>query len=196
MSQSPAPGHNGPLRRPDEVEQLLANAQLRDELEPFLDDSIMGLNLDEVPTRVENEYLRSMLAWERAPVLPISRWFEPELRPPHPDSLDDAQLHDALWDAVQKLYDKRIVLDFTDHLSDRQLYTLIYRDILPSYEKCIEEASHYLHWDCADAGGDSEIWLRYYASEEERDNWQETCGDYLPPSEPPPYPRDLPRQPL
>lgn len=196
MSQLPAPGHDDSLRHPDEVEQLLVNAQLRDELEPFLDDSIMHLNLDEVPTKVENEYLRSMLAWERAPVLPISQWFDPELRIPAPESLDDARLHDVLWDTVQKLYDQRIVLDFTDHLSDRQLYTLIYRDILPAYEKRIEQASHYLHWDCADAGGDAEIWLRYYASDEERRTWAETFDDLPPPPEPPPYPRNLPRQPL
>lgn len=196
MSQSPLPEHDDPLRRPEEVEQLLVNAQLRDELEPFLDDSITGLNLEEVPTRVENEYLRSMLAWERAPVLPIAKWFEPELRLAAPDALDDEQLHDALWDTVQKLYDERIVLDFTDHLTDRQLYTLIYRDILPAYEKRIEESQHYLHWDCADAGGDSDVWLRYYASEEERQHWAESTDEFLPPPEPLPFPRNLPKQPL
>lgn len=196
MSQSPLPGHHGPLRSPDEVEQLLVNAQLRDELEPFLDDSITGLNLEDVPTKVENEYLRSMLAWERAPMLPISRWFEPELHLPAPDTLDDEQLHERLWDTVQKLYDQRIVLEFTDHLSDRQLYTLIYRDILPAYEKRIEESQHYLHWDCADAGGDTEVWLRYYASDEDRQTWAETTDGELPLSEEPPYPRDLPRRPL
>jgi hypothetical protein len=128
--------------------------------------------------------------------LPISQWFDPELRIPAPESLDDARLHDMLWDSVQKLYDRRIVLDFTDHLSDRQLYTLIYRDILPAYEKRIEQASHYLHWDCADTGGDTEIWLRYYASDEERRNWAESCSDDLPDPEAPPFPRNLPRQPL
>lgn len=175
---------------------MLRNAQLRDELEPFLDDSISQLNVGELPTRVENEYLASMLAWERAPVLPIGEWFEPKLELPRPDALNDEQLHDLLWDTIQRLYDKRIVLDFTDHLSDRQLYCLIYRDILSSPEKKLERSDNYLHWDCADAGGDPEVWLRYYASEEDRRGWKESGSGPLPPVAPLPFPRQLPRRPL
>ena len=181
---------------PDEVDHLLRNAELRDELEPYLDESIYRVNEAELPTPVENEFLASMLAWERAPVLCISKWFEPELVLPHPNGLADDELHEVLWDAIQKLYDQRIVLDFTDHLTDRQLYRLIYCDILPSREKKIDSSHHYLHWDCTGSNGDAEVWLRYYASEEERLDWYEAHHDSLPPSEAPPYPRQLPRQPL
>ena len=55
----------------DEVEELLRNAQLRDELEPFYDESISRVNVRHLSLSVENEFLASMLAWERAPVLPI-----------------------------------------------------------------------------------------------------------------------------
>ncbi len=185
-----------PISPSDDVDQLLRNAQLRDELEPFLDDSISHLNVGELPTSVENEYLASMLAWERAPVLPICEWFEPTLVLPRPETLTEEQLHDTLWDTIQKLYDKRVVLDFTDHLSDRQLYCVIFRDILPSPEKKIDRSDNYLHWDCADAGGDPEVWLRYYASEEDRRGWIESGEGPLPPSAPPPFPRKLPRRPL
>jgi hypothetical protein len=185
-----------PLSRSDEVDHLLRNAQLRDELEPFLDDSISQLNVGELPTRVENEYLASMLAWERAPVLPICEWFEPTLALPRPETLTDEQLHDILWDTIQKLYDHHVVLDFTDHLSDRQLYCVIFRDILPSPEKKLNRADNYLHWDCANAGGDPDVWLRYYASEEDRRGWQESGEGPLPPTAPPPFPRKLPRKPL
>ena len=118
MSTAPKP-------QPDEVEHLLRNAQLRDELEPYFDESIVRVNVAEVPTPVENEFLASMLAWERAPVLPISEWFEPKLTLPPPETLSDGELHDLLWQTIHKLFAKRIVLDFTDHLSDRALYCLI-----------------------------------------------------------------------
>ena len=62
---------------PDEVEHLLRNAQLRDELEPLYDESIDRVNPTVMTTRTENEFLESMLEWERAPILPISQWFEP-----------------------------------------------------------------------------------------------------------------------
>lgn len=180
----------------DDVDQLLLNAQLRDELEPFVDDSITTLAGRALPTPIENEYLASMLAWERAPMLPISRWFEPELVLPHPRQLGDEQLHEVLWQTIRSLYAQRIVLDFTDHLSDRELYGLIYRDILPAHEKKIDNRHHYLHWDCADMGSDAETWLRFYATDEERALWADSSSEPLPPHEVPPYRRQLPRQPL
>ena len=179
----------------DEVEHLLRNAQLRDQLEPFFDESIEFVNRRELPTPVENELLASMLAWERAPVLEISKWFSPELTLVHPDQLDDATLHDRLCTTIDLLYEKRIVLDFTDHLTDRQLYTLIYRDILPSPEKKIDNSSTYLHWDCSEAGGDETVWLRFYASDADREAWAEEMHGTPPPKELPPYPRMLPREP-
>ena len=178
--------------RRDEVEQLLLNAKLRDELEPFLDEAVDPANTCHMPTHLENEYLASMLEWERAPVLPISRWFQPELvLPPH-DELDDATVHDFLWEAIEALHDQQIVLDFTDHLSDRELYCLIARDILPSLEKKLKRANTFLHWQCIDLSRDPELWLRYYATPDERESWQAEFGARLPECATPPYPRKMP----
>jgi hypothetical protein len=186
------------VQRPnsDEVEHLLRNAQLRDEMEPYLDEAVLHLNHDEVPTPVENEFLASMLAWEKAPILPISQWFDPEMKLPPPDRLDERELSKLLTETIEKLFDNRIVLDFTDHLSDLELYRLIWRDILPSPEKKIENSSSYLHWDCSDASGDADLWLRYYATPEEREQWADDFGRELPQHEEPPHPRELPRAPF
>ena len=171
------------------------NARLRDELEPFLDESVDLLNIQRLSTPRENEFLASMLAWERAPVLPISQWFSPELTLPHPDTLDELTLHEVLWETLHKLCGQRIVLDFTDHLSNRQLYCLIYRDILPSAEKKIDLPKNYLHWHCLDDEDESETWLRFYASEDERQSWAADSDQELPPAEPLPFPRKMPRRP-
>jgi len=182
-----------PRPQPDEVDQLLRNAELRDELERYFDESISSVNVRQFTLAAENEFLAAMLAWEQAPVLSIGRWFEPELRPPRPDVLGDNDLHEILWDVIRKFYQKRIVLDFTDHLCDRELYRLIYRDILPAREKKIDWPNNYLHWDCT--GSDPEVWLQYYASEEERADWAETYRQPLPPRLPRPYKRRLPHEP-
>jgi hypothetical protein len=179
----------------DEVDQLLLNARLRDELEPFLDESVHILDCRRLPTPEENEFLAQMLAWERAPVLPIGRWFEPELVLPSPDRLTDQQLSELLSETLGRLYDQRIVVDFTEHLSDRQLYTLIIRDILPSHEKKIDLPRNYLHWHCLDMDSTPEVWLAYYASEEEREAWAEETGQPLPDQSQPPHPRKMPRRP-
>jgi hypothetical protein len=179
----------------NDVDELLRNAELRNELEPYYDESISRVNVQHVSLRFENEYLASMLAWETAPVLPIYRWFEPELRLPRPDMLEEDNLKSILYQTIEKLYEKRIVLDFTDHLSDRRLYTLIYCDILPSREKKLDLGNNYLHWDCSHAGGDPEVWLRYYATEDERAGWAETYRQPLPDRDVPAHPRKLPRDP-
>ena len=177
-----------------DVDELLRNAELRNELEPFYDESISRINVQHWPLSVENDFLAAMLAWEQAPVLPIYRWFDPELRPPRPGMLNDADLHDILWDVIFSLHEKRLILDFTDHLNDRQLYCLIYRDILPAREKKIDTGRNFLHWDCTGISGDTETWLRYYATDEERDAWSEAYRQPLPERANPPYRRDLPRE--
>ena len=179
-----------------EVDEILRNVELRNELEPYYDESITRVNVHHQPLRFENEYLASMLAWETAPILPIYRWFEPELRLPRPDVLNDEKLAAILADVIEKLYEKKIVLDFTDHLSDRELYKLIYRDILPSREKHIEQRNSFLHWDCSHADGDPNIWLRYYASDEDRQCWTDTYHQPLPPRTIPPFQRNLPQHPF
>ena len=194
-SESPRPMPSPRRPKSDEVDELLRNAELRDELERYFDESITRVNVQHFSLAAENEFLASMLAWEQAAVLPVYRWYDPELRPPRPESLQDGTLGPILNEVIDKLFLKRIVLDFTDHLSDRELYTLIYRDILPAREKYLDFPKNYLHWDCTDSSGDPEVWLKYYATEEEREDWAETYGLPLPPVAPLPYPRDLPQEP-
>ncbi len=172
----------------DEVDLMLANARLRDELEPYRDESIDD-SIRRMPLRAENEYLASMLAWERAPALPIASWFSPPLELPTPDSLDDAALERTLRQTIERLYSRRVVLRFTDHLSDRDLYKIIYRDILPCCEKKVDIPGKNLEWHCVE---DNETWLRYYASPIERRRFQEERDVDLPQSETPRFKRNLP----
>ena len=181
-------------RNANEVDQLMLNARLRDELEPFLDESVELVNVRNKPTAFENEYLASMLAWERAPALPIAQWFSPPLQPEAPEALSNDAIHERLWRLIHHLYDKRIVLDYTDHLTDYELYCLIIRDILPSHEKKLDLSNTYLHWHCLDPSEDPETWLRYYASVEERDAWANEHGVEPPAAETAPYRRRMPRR--
>jgi hypothetical protein len=133
--------------------------------------------------------------------LPIAEWFDPPLSLPLPDTFSDdavgnGDLHTLLWDTIYRLFEKRIVLDFTDHLTDRELYQLIFRDILPSEEKNLDSTESYLHWDCVDASRHPHIWLCYYATEEEREEWVREHNELAPGKKTPPHCRQLPRRPL
>ncbi len=176
----------------DEVELLLANARLRDELEPYIDESVSLVHFRQMNLIEENSFLESMLAWERAPALPISCWALPELVLPRPSTVDDDVLDTLLADAIDRLFSVRVVLEMTDHLSNRELYTLIYRDILPACEKKVDLPGNFLCWRCVDES-DHETWLTYYASESERLQWLQTNSGPLPEAKDLPYPRKLPR---
>ncbi|MEM1226349.1 MAG: hypothetical protein AAGJ40_11670 [Planctomycetota bacterium] len=178
----------------DEVELMLANARLRDELEPYRDESIDSTATSRMPLQQENEYLESILAWERAPAIPIAQWFEPELVLPASDELTDQQLGVQLHGVIEKLFSQGIVLSYTDHLSDRQLYHVIARDILPCCEKKLEPTRlgaprKTLQWRCVE---DNETWLAYYADPVERRRFQEEFEVELPAVKEPLYQRKLP----
>lgn len=182
MSKSPS----------DEVDEMVRNAELRTELERYYDDSIAQMDFQHIPLAKENQYLEMMLAWEMAPILPIAEWFNPPLRPRRPAGMSEEELRAELWNLIHLLYEKKIVLDFTDHLSDEELYLLICCDILSSREKNLPNREGYLHWDCANVSASQSAWLMYYAMDEEREAWEEMNQEAAPPKRIPPYPRDLP----
>lgn len=177
-------------QRTDEVDLLIANARLRDELEPYRDEAVDTTAAGRMTLAEENKYLASILAWERAPALPIAQWFDPPLRIPAPDQLDEEQLSLILKQTVERLYSQRIVLTCTDHLSNRQLYSVIYRDILPCCEKMLPCRGDVLEWRCVD---DEETWLTFYADAVERRRFQEEHCIELPPRQRPRFQRRLPR---
>jgi len=177
------------------VDEVIQNMELMTELEPYEDESIQCIDVHHWTIRDINEYLKAMLDWEKAPVLPIRNWFNPPLVPASPAQLNDEELSAALKWLTDRLYEKKIVLDYTDHLSDRALYKLIVNRILPMSEKLIPFPRYCRHWDCSYEGTErdhQEIWLTYYASDEERDAWEEMHDGIIPPKRLPLYPRDLP----
>ena len=124
--------------RDGEVEELLRNAELRDELEPFYDESISRVNVQHWPLAARERIPRLDAGLGTGPGaadLPLVR---AGIAAAAARRAQRRVLHEILWDVIHKLYEKRIVLDFTDHLTDRELYCLIYRDILPSREKKID----------------------------------------------------------
>jgi hypothetical protein len=113
---------------------------------------------------------------------------------PPPDKLDDRQLHAKLWEVIHGLARLRTFLTSTNHLSDRQLYGLLWGDLLRhEVENLPSDAGWTCHLDILGGCSDEDLQLRlkYYADEADREIWQmEFPDDRIPPHEDPPYDRD------
>jgi hypothetical protein len=110
---------------------------------------------------------------------------------PEPDDLDDAALHLALWRTIEALADLGVYLHWTDHLSDRDLYIRLVRELLPEEMPALDDDEN-MSWHIDVLGSDKfELYLKYYADEEARESWRmEFPEDPIPARDTKPYDRD------
>ncbi len=113
-----------------------------------------------------------------------------------PSEMDDRQLPGRLWELLYAAAARRFFFCSTDHLSDRDFYTLIWEhwldkptaDIPPEAET---NTTSIISEFNARGMTHEEIWLRYYADEDDERLWHSTDPDFVfPPHEDPPYDRD------
>jgi hypothetical protein len=111
-----------------------------------------------------------------------------------PTGIDTFQLSGRLWEFIYALAGCRMWLHHTNHLSDRELYTWLH-DVFfnqPAADIPIEAQVDWLV-DPTDFGnGDfPNAWLRYYASEADREDWATHFpADAMPLHVNPPFDRD------
>jgi hypothetical protein len=113
---------------------------------------------------------------------------------PDPDSLTDEALHGALWTIIETLGRMHVHLDHTDHLSDRELYTRLWGELLPEEMPALDCDDDSV-WHVDILGGCSEediaLHLKNYADDATRQHWRSSFPDYdLPDHADPPYDRD------
>src|ERR1035437_2105238 len=113
-----------------------------------------------------------------------------------PSALDDRQLPGRLWEWLYAAAARRFFFCSTDHLSDRELYTLLWErwldeptaDIPPEAET---NTTTIISEFNARGMTHEEIYLRYYADEADLALWHSTEPEVVfPPHEDPPYDRD------
>jgi hypothetical protein len=121
-----------------------------------------------------------------------------------PDALTDRQLPGRLWELLYAAAARRFFFHFTDHLSDSELYRLLWEQWLdePATDIPLEAETNTNVPVCdfpARGMSAEEIDLRYYADAADVEHWRTTePGFSPPPHEDPPYDRDrfLPTAPI
>ncbi len=111
---------------------------------------------------------------------------------PHPDTVPEAAMSTTLWAVIRGLADLRVFLDETDHLSDRELYVLLWNDVLREEVPMLPNGAHDV-WrvDLPGDDPDSRVYLKFYADEDMRTQWRKQFPYYeMPAHQDPPYDRD------
>jgi hypothetical protein len=149
----------------------------------------------EVPEEVEEGFWKHVVDYEEAPWTTNFQQLEKAgVSLPPPDSLNDEELTEKLWEIIQKLALLHVFISQTDHLSDRELYTHLWTNSLREETKAMPMVAGSA-WHIELLGSyseeDMQLFLKYYADGGFRRQWHKDWPeDPIPKHEDPPYDRD------
>jgi hypothetical protein len=184
----------------DEPNQEERIARLRQEVEKRGGST---MSLESMPPDMEEEFLRHVLEYENAEPISLLRLLENSgMHVPSPDQFDDDSLTIKLKEIIERMASLGAYVLHTNHLSDRALYEYLYHDGLREEAVLFPENASYAYMiDLTGSGSeeDNQIFLKYYADENYRQQWaSDWPDDNIPDQEDPPFDRDrfLPRSPI
>jgi hypothetical protein len=147
------------------------------------------------PDDLEGQFLDYVAAFESEVPKDLSVLLpEAGVALPPPDELSDSELSAKLWEVINMLSLLGTFLHNTNHLSDRELYTDLWAEIL--HEPMVlmpGNAAFACHIDMVGSGSEehNNLYMKYYADEKTRRRWlRDWPDDVLPDPEKPPYDRD------
>ena len=167
--------------------------QLKKELETLAGGKFHSWTSEKMPAEMEERFLKDVLAFETAPMTTnFDQLVAAGVALPNPDDVPEADIHSTLWGVIHGLAELGVFLDQTDHLNDRELYSVLWKDVLREEVPMLPKDSQG-SWHVDLPGGDPESrqYLKFYADDDFRKNWQEEFPDYeMPAHEDPPHDRD------
>lgn len=143
-----------------------------------------------------DSFWKSVIAFESAPhTTHLAQLERAGHQLPDPASLSDGQLTEKLWEVINGLAGLRVYLRHTNHLSDRELYELLWWDLLR--QETVDTTNlPGTRCNLDILGGRDQaqrfVYLKYYADEQERRFFSEQYPDSeLPDHLDPPFERDM-----
>lgn len=166
--------------------------RLKAEAAAAADGRMVAYESDGLTPDVQEQFWRNVVAFETAGRTDLTKELNAiGVKLLEPDDLDDVALRKALWSIIEGLGRLRVFLEQTDHLSDRELYTQLLRELLPEEMPALDVDENSA-WHIDVLGYDKpELYLKYYADEKTRESWRiDFPDDPIPPREDPPHHRD------
>lgn len=169
--------------------------ELKQKASDLTNGELVMRQYEELPPGLAERFWENVVAYESAPWTTHFQQLEQAgVELPAPETMIDEQVTAKLGEMFDRLAGLRVFVSSTNHLSDRELYTILWSDVLREATKEIlyDEFSAW-HIDLLGSGSDEDTfqYLKYYADEKYRQDWLRSFPGYkMPTREKPPYNRD------
>jgi hypothetical protein len=169
--------------------------ELQRRAEEFVGGELSFFESEEMSQELREQFWDSVVAFEKTEwITSFDLLVQGGMELPAPEELADSQLTAKLWEVIRGLAMLRMFLYNTDHLSDRELYEKLWHEVLREENPVMPvNENSACHIDLVSSGSeeDNELYLRYYADEEDRQLWaKDWPNDVMPKHEAPSYDRD------
>jgi len=147
------------------------------------------------PPDLAEQFWSNVLAYESADETTHFRQLTAQgIDLPAPADLTDEELTRKLWEVIHALARLNVFMSQTDHWNDGELYEHLWHHTLHELTMDLPPNSGWIHHiDFLSTGSDEDnhLYLRYYADDEWREQWQRDFpGEERPHHVDPPYNRD------
>ena len=175
------------------VEQEIRIEKLRQDIQKVTGEEVFTGKANECDPELEETFLEHVLALEtHGFVSPREALTRDGFSLPPAEELDEEALAGKLWELIAELARRRLFLERTDHLSDRELYIWLCNQALREEMMGFGLPFGQCHLDVLGCCTEEDLitGMRYYATDEERARSAADFPDFpMPPREKLPYDR-------
>ena len=184
-----------PIETKEDADRQEHIRELQRRAEEFVGGELSFFESEEISQELREQFWDSVVAFEKTEwITSFDLLVQGGMELPAPEELADSQLTAKLWEVIRGLAMLRMFLYNTDHLSDRELYEELWHEVLREENPAMPvNENSACHIDLVSSGSeeDNELYLRYYADEEDRQLWaKDWPNDVMPKHEAPSYDRD------
>src|ERR1051326_1254163 len=107
-----------------DIERQLRAIELKNEAHEITGGQMSVFEAEDIDPAIAEQFWENVVAYERAPrTTPLKKLEQLGVAMPAPDALSDEALSLKLWEVIDALARMSVILECTDHLSDRELYS-------------------------------------------------------------------------